>query len=168
MDPALDHGSLTPELTLCGEVTFAPVLLVVCSCWKFLVSWKWLWKRCDKWISQSYLKCEISFWFFPPCIQAINYQTVSPVSLTRYSILFSIQGAVRHLPFILKRAIAIEVCSLYGKKRMFRICECENTDGLRETCIQMACAGNLVRGESDANVAVNNKLTFQYWQTGGF
>lgn len=57
---------------------------------------------------------------------------------------------------------------LYGKEKMFRICEFENTDGPRVTCIQMAYARNLVRGESDTNMAVNNKLVFQYWQAGGF
>ena len=68
--------------------------------------------------------------------------------------------------FNLKRAIAIHVSHMARK-------ECLGFVNVRtqmgeSDLIQMAYAGNLVRGESDATVAVNNKLTFQSWQTGEF
>lgn len=47
--------------------------------------------------------------------------------------------------FILKRAIEIHVPCMVRKECLG--CECENTDGLRVTCIQMAYTVNLVRGE---------------------
>lgn len=58
--------------------------------------------------------------------------------------LFQIQDSYISFSIILKSNG--NTCSLYGKKRMFRICEHEHTDGLRVACIQVAYARKLVRG----------------------
>ena len=68
--------------------------------------------------------------------------------------------------FILKRAIEIHV-SCMARKECLGFVNVRTQMG-ESDLIQMVYARNLVRGESDANVAVNNKLAFQYWQTGEF